>query len=139
MEGSPHAPYPPEFRSRAVALVRMGRRARQTAEDSGIHAVSLQSWLRQDDVDQDRRPGLSTRESAELRAARSAFANLRKRSRASFAPPPGTTTREELPQKFAPGDRPTRRRRGTRSDLLPSARSLPPGLLSIPQAPGQRH
>jgi len=63
-------PYPPEFRARAIALVREGRQVKQTAEDLGIHTVTLHSWLRQDDIDHGRRPGLSSGESAELRAVR---------------------------------------------------------------------
>jgi transposase len=63
-------PYPSEFRARAIALVRGGRQVKQTAADLGIHAVTLHSWLRQDDIDHGRRPGLSGRESAELRATR---------------------------------------------------------------------
>ncbi|AZT96958.1 MULTISPECIES: IS3-like element ISAar24 family transposase [Micrococcales] len=63
-------PYPPEFRARAIALVREGRQVKQTALDLGIHEVTLHNWLRQDDIDLGRRPGLSSQESAELRAAR---------------------------------------------------------------------
>src|SRR5699024_349831 len=63
-------PYPPEFRARAIALMREGRQVKQTAEDLGIHTVTLHSWLRQDDIDHGRRPGLSSGESAELRAVR---------------------------------------------------------------------
>ncbi len=62
--------YPPEFRSRAVALVRAGRPAKQTAFDLGIHPVTLSKWLRQDDIDHGRRPGIPSSESAELRAAK---------------------------------------------------------------------
>ena len=63
-------PYPPQFRQRAIALVREGRQIKQTAADLGIHEVTLHSWLRQDDIDHGRRPGNSTQEAAELRAAR---------------------------------------------------------------------
>lgn len=63
-------PYPPEFRARAIALVREGRQVKQTAADLDIHAVTLHNWLRQDDIDHGQRPGLNTRESVELRAAR---------------------------------------------------------------------
>lgn len=63
-------PYPPEFRARAIALVREGRQVKQTALDLGIHEVTLHNWLRQDDIDHGRRPGLSSQEFAELRAAR---------------------------------------------------------------------
>lgn len=63
-------PYPPEFRARAIALVREGRQVKQTAQALGIHEVTLHTWLRQDDIDHGRRSGLRSRESAELRAAR---------------------------------------------------------------------
>ncbi len=69
-------PYPSEFRARAIALVREGRQVKQTAADLGIHAVTLHSWLRQDDIGHGRRPGLSGRESAELRAARGRIRQL---------------------------------------------------------------
>ncbi len=69
-------PYPPEFRARAIALVREGRQITQTAADLGIHEVTLHSWLRQDDIDCGRRPGRSTSEDAELRAARSRIRQL---------------------------------------------------------------
>lgn len=63
-------PYPPEFRARAIALVREDRQVKQNAADLGIRPVTLHSWLPQDDIDQGRRPGRSIQESAELRAAR---------------------------------------------------------------------
>ena len=69
-------PYPPEFRQRAIALVRQGRQLKQTALDLGIHEVTLHSWFRQDDIDQDLRPGATTQESAELRAARQRIRQL---------------------------------------------------------------
>ena len=69
-------PYPPEFRARAIALVCEGRQVKQTAADLGIHEVTLHSWLRQDDIDYGRRPGRSTSEDAELRAARGRIRQL---------------------------------------------------------------
>jgi transposase-like protein len=63
-------PYPPEFRARAIALIRAGKQAKQTAVELGIHPVTLSKWLRQDDIDNGRRPGTPSSESAELRAAR---------------------------------------------------------------------
>ena len=69
-------PYPPEFRQRAIALVREGRPVNQTALDLGIHEVTLHSWLRQDDIDQGLRPGHTSRENAELRAARQRIRQL---------------------------------------------------------------
>lgn len=70
------SPYPPEFRQRAIALVREGRQVKQTAVDLGIHEVTLHSWLRQDDIDQGLRPGHTSRENAELRAARQRIRQL---------------------------------------------------------------
>jgi transposase len=69
-------PYPPEFRQRAIALAREGRQAKQTAHDRGIHEVTIHSWLRQDDIDHGRRPGKSTHESSELRAANARIRQL---------------------------------------------------------------
>lgn len=63
-------PYPPEFRARAVALVRAGKQAKQTAVELGIHPVTLSNWIRQDDINHGRRPGVPSSESAELRAAK---------------------------------------------------------------------
>lgn len=63
-------PYPPEFRARAIALVRAGKQANQTAVELDIHPVTLSKWLRQDDIDNGLRPGVPSSESAELRAAR---------------------------------------------------------------------
>lgn len=62
--------YPPEFRARAIALVRAGKQAKQTAVELGIHPVTLSKWVRQDDIDHGRRPGTPSSESSELRAAR---------------------------------------------------------------------
>ncbi|MCW2289007.1 transposase [Leucobacter luti] len=69
-------PYPPEFRARAIALVRDGRPVKQTAADLGIHELTLHSWLRQDDIDNGRRKGRSTGEDAELRAVRGRIRQL---------------------------------------------------------------
>lgn len=69
-------PYPPEFRARAISLVREGRPVKQTAADLGIHEVTLHSWLRQDDIDHGLRPGHTTQESAELREARAKVRQL---------------------------------------------------------------
>ena len=69
-------PYPPEFRARAVALVRAGKQAKQTAVELGIHPVTLSNWIRQDDIDNGRRPGVPSSESAELRDA--AFVSSRR-------------------------------------------------------------
>ncbi|BDE17207.1 hypothetical protein Mkiyose1665_59110 [Mycobacterium kiyosense] len=63
-------PYPADFRARAIAFVPAGKPQKQTADDLGIHPVTLSTWIKQDDIDRGVRPGVSTSESAELRAAR---------------------------------------------------------------------
>jgi len=65
-------PYPPEFRARAIALVRAGKQAKQTAVELGIHPVTLSKWLRQDDVDNGRRPGTPSSPSGRCRTGRQA-------------------------------------------------------------------
>lgn len=62
--------YPSEFRARAIALVRAGKPQKQTAHELDIHPVTLSKWVKQDKVDRGEMPGVSSRESAELREAR---------------------------------------------------------------------
>ncbi len=61
-------PYPPEFRLRAVALVRAGKPI-TTAAELGISAAALHHWVRQDQIDSGERPDVSTSENAALRNA----------------------------------------------------------------------
>ncbi|ORI13871.1 transposase [Rhodococcus sp. 1163] len=62
-------PYPPEFRFRAVALVRAGKPITTVATELGVSAAALHKWVRQDQVDRGERPGITTTESAELTKA----------------------------------------------------------------------
>jgi transposase len=62
--------YAPDFRARAIALVRAGKPQKQTAHELDIHPVTLSKWVKQDRIDRGEIPGVSTAESAELRAAR---------------------------------------------------------------------
>jgi transposase-like protein len=62
-------PYPPEFRFLAVALVRAGKPITTAANELGISAAALHSWVRQDQVDRSERPGLATTESVQLTKA----------------------------------------------------------------------
>lgn len=62
--------YPAEFRARAVALVRAGRSVRATAHELDISESCLHDWLKQDRIDRGERPGLSSREHADLVAAK---------------------------------------------------------------------
>lgn len=62
-------PYPPEFRFRAVALVRAGKPITTTATELGISAAALHNRVRQDRIDRAERPGIATHESAALAKA----------------------------------------------------------------------
>ena len=62
-------PYPPEFRFRAVALVRAGKPITTAATELGISAGALHNWVRQDQIDRGKRPGVATLESAALAKA----------------------------------------------------------------------
>ncbi len=59
--------YPPEFRQRAVELARQREKPlRQLATDLGISDQTLHNWLKQADIDDGRREGLTTEERTEL-------------------------------------------------------------------------
>jgi len=65
-------PYPREFREDVVRVARQrdpGVTLEQIASDFGVHPITLSKWLRQADIDDGVKPGVSTTESAELRAA----------------------------------------------------------------------
>lgn len=66
MGGRTHPPYPAEFRAEAVRLVRAGSKISEVANDLGVSHWSLAKWVRQADIDQGRREGLSTEEREEL-------------------------------------------------------------------------
>jgi len=59
--------YPPEFRRRAVELARQHEKPiLRIAKDLGISDATLHGWLKQADIDEGRRDGLTTDEHAEL-------------------------------------------------------------------------
>lgn len=59
--------YPAEFRQRAVELARLREKPiKQLATDLGICDQTLHNWLRQADIDEGRREGLTTEERTEL-------------------------------------------------------------------------
>jgi transposase-like protein len=85
-------PHPAEFRQRAVELARLGDKpVAQIAEDLGISDSCLRNWLRQADIDEGRRDGLTTMERDELVAVRREARTLKmeneilKRAAAYFA------------------------------------------------------
>jgi transposase-like protein len=64
-----HDPYPPEFRARAVELLRTsGKGVPEMAKELGISDQALRNWVRQADIDAGRgKPGeLTTAEREEL-------------------------------------------------------------------------
>ena len=59
--------HPPEFRQRAVELARLREKpAAQIAKDLGISDSCLRGWMRQADIEDGRRPGVTQDEHAEL-------------------------------------------------------------------------
>jgi transposase len=59
--------YPPELRRRAVELARLREKPiTQLAADLGISDQTLRNWLRQADIDEGRRDGLTTEERQEI-------------------------------------------------------------------------
>lgn len=64
-------PHPLEFRQRAVELARLGEQPiAKLASDLGISESCLRRWMAIADVDDGRRPGLTSDEKAELVALR---------------------------------------------------------------------
>jgi len=60
-------PHPPEFRQRAVELARLREKPiAKVAEDLGIAESCLRNWMKQADIDDGRRNGLSSDERGEL-------------------------------------------------------------------------
>ena len=65
------APFPEEFRRRAVELARQRTMpVRRLAEDLGISESCLRRWIAQADIDAGTRQGLSTSEAEDLRRLR---------------------------------------------------------------------
>ena len=63
--------HPKEFRDDVVAVARKGGASiAEVAKDFGISGSCLRNWLSKADVDDGRRPGVSSTDSAELRELR---------------------------------------------------------------------
>jgi transposase len=119
-------PYPPEFRARAIALVRSGKQVKHTACELEISAGCLHNWLKQDRIDHGELPGRTSVESVELRAARKRIRELETelaivRQAEKFLGqdrphPKGSTQRSTEVRVPRESDVPTRR--GDRTQLL---------------------
>jgi transposase len=78
MEQPTRTPYDPEFRARAVELVRTrGLPRAQVARDLGINVETLRLWVKQAEIDAGRRDGRTSDEKAELTRLRREVAVLK--------------------------------------------------------------
>ena len=73
------SPYPEEFRREAVELVRSSpdRSVPEIAKSLGVSGQSLRNWVRQAEIGQGQREGLSSEEREELRRLRRENRTLR--------------------------------------------------------------
>jgi len=63
--------YPPEFKAEAIRLVRSsGSSISRIAKDLGVSGNSLRAWVKQAEIDQGEREGLTTEEREELKKLR---------------------------------------------------------------------
>ena len=63
--------YPQEFKDDVVRIVRQGELTiAQVARDFGISETSVSNWVAKADVEDGKRPGVTSKESAELKEAR---------------------------------------------------------------------
>jgi transposase len=74
-----HAPYPPEFRTEAIRLMRTsGKSMAQIGRELEVTTETLRQWLKQADIDDGlRHDGLTTDETEEVRRLRREIKTLR--------------------------------------------------------------
>lgn len=68
--------YPPEFRRRVLELIAAGRRVTDLARDLGVSDQTIYTWRRQEEIDPELVPGLTSAERAELTAAKQRIREL---------------------------------------------------------------
>lgn len=78
--------YPPEFRRQMVELVRSGRTPEELAKEFEPSAQSIRTWVRQADIDQGRRDGLTGEEKSELARLRREVKVCARRRRSCVRP-----------------------------------------------------
>jgi len=106
--------YPAEFRYRAVALVRARKPVTAVAPSLGVSEGCLHNWVRQDRVDHGKISGITTRENAELKAARKRIRELERE--VEILQVAASLLGEDKPRPK--GFRRSRRRRASSLDLL---------------------
>ncbi len=90
-------PYPPEFRQRALALVRSGRPVPEVAKLLGIAESCRYRWKRQDLINRGLKPATGRGESAELVAARQKIRDLEEENK--ILRKAAAAVQEVVPQK----------------------------------------
>ena len=70
--------YPPEFRSRVLALLEAGRSVTDVAAELGVSGQTIYNWRDQQRVDSGLRPGITSTEQAELVARHGEAAPLQR-------------------------------------------------------------
>ncbi len=74
----PRRSFPPEFKAEIVELCRRGDRSiGQVAQDFDLTETNVRTWVKQAQIDQGERPGLTTEERTELARLRHENRQLR--------------------------------------------------------------